>query len=53
MHVSSYFKTRLSTSNGFFIELNCTQTYLKIQYNEYIKIAIQKSGRLNEDSIQI
>ena len=40
---------------GFFIPILCTQTInpTKTKKMSTLKIAIQKSGRLNEDSIQI
>jgi hypothetical protein len=46
----------LSTSNGFLLSFvlkhNIKQTKKK-HYNEYTKNCNSKSGRLNEDSIQI
>ena len=56
MRVSHIFKTRLSTSSGFFIKNLLYSNHNKQQNNitmSTLKIAIQKSGRLNEDSIQI
>jgi hypothetical protein len=55
MHVNHHIKTRLSTSNGF-IKLYSNIIILKKKQNkknEYIKNCNSKSGRLNEDSIQI
>ncbi len=54
--MSHILKTRLSTSSGFFIKnlLYSNHNKLKkIKTMSTLKIAIQKSGRLNEDSIQI
>ncbi len=48
-------KTRLSNSNGFFVSAKLVFELLKHNTNKMskIKIAIQKSGRLNEDSVKI
>ncbi len=48
-------KTRLSNSNGFFVSAKLVFELLKHNNKKMskIKIAIQKSGRLNEDSVKI
>ena len=54
--LNSYiFKTRLNESNGFFVlKLNSLLFYNNINHKmNTLKIAIQKSGRLNEDSLKI
>ncbi len=47
--------TRLNSSNGFFVlkKLVCTTQTQQQNSMSKIKIAIQKSGRLNEDSVKI
>jgi ATP phosphoribosyltransferase len=43
----------LSTSNGFFVALRFGVLILKNKKMNTLKIAIQKSGRLNEESLQM
>ncbi len=64
MNKINIFKTRLSKSNGFFIFLNkashkdllnheSKETHLKGIIMSKLKIAVQKSGRLHDDSMKI
>jgi ATP phosphoribosyltransferase len=56
VYKSYIFKTRLSTSNGFFNTDHFVVLKITLNKNNKmntLKIAIQKSGRLNEDSLKI